>query len=371
MHYCFPTVGSWEGASSFVRLREFGSEMCTRGIEVTYVVDDIPFNREPKNLRLHERARVVYTPNAESLMQIPSRRAVLRDVKADLIHLLNPMPKMWLALVGSSAARGKLVADWDMWQARSKRPPINALLARSADRWARNAAVLHVVASKYLQAEFRRQFDIESAYVPFATYLESQRPDGTSPYSQPTAVYLGNLYDTVYDHDLVLHAMKILRDQRGRPPPLYVIGSGPDQEKWQRWARDERLDNITFTGFLTGDDLWRHVRHGHVLLFPIRPTLQNLCRCPSKTFAYAQAKRPIIANRVGEVEELLRDQAVYVDPTPHAYADAIARALSEPQREVEYDLSDQTWSARTEDLLNALKSRGLFSGSSRSGTDGQ
>lgn len=362
MHYCFPTVGSWEGASSFVRLREFGSEMCKRGIDVTYVVDDIPFNRDPKNLRLHELAKVAYTPNANSLKQIPSRRAVMREVNADLVHVLNPLPKTWMALVGSSAARGKLVADWDMWQARSKRPPVDAVLARTADRWARNNAVLHVVASKYLQAEFKRQFNIDSAYVPFATYLEGRRSDGESPYAQPTAVYLGNLYDSVYDHDLVLHAMKILRDQRGKTPPLCVVGSGPDQEKWVQWARDEKLSNITFTGFLTGDDLWRHVRHGHVLLFPIRPTLQNLCRCPSKTFAYAQARRPIIANRVGEVEELLRDKAIYVETTPQAYADAIDRVLSEPLREVEYDLSDQTWSARTEDLLNALRSRGLFVG---------
>ncbi|CAN5605843.1 hypothetical protein BH09PLA1_BH09PLA1_29850 [soil metagenome] len=359
MHYCFPTVGSWEGASSFVRLREFGSEMCKRGIDVTYVVDDIPFNRDPKNLNLHEKARVVFTPNAGSLKQIPSRRTTIRDVNADAIHVLNPMPKSWMALVGSNAARGKLVADWDMWQARSKRPPIESILARTADRWARNHAALHVVASKYLQAEFRRQFRIESAYVPFATYLESRRPDGQSPYAQPTAVYLGNLYDSVYDHDLVFHAMKLLKD-RGRALPLSVVGSGPDQEKWQRWVVEQNLSNVKLTGFLTGDDLWRHVRHGEVLLFPIRPTLQNLCRCPSKTFAYAQARRPIIANRVGEVEELLRDNATYVDTTPEAFADAIDQALSERRGDVEYDLTGQTWSARTDDLLDALRARKLL-----------
>ncbi|MBC8106751.1 MAG: glycosyltransferase family 4 protein [Anaerolineae bacterium] len=359
MHYCFPTVGSWEGASSFVRLREFGSEMCKRGIDVTYVVDDIPFNRDPKNLRLHEKARVAFTPNPRSLKQISSRRQTLRDVNADFVHVLNPLPKAWLALVGSSAARGKLVADWDMWQARGKRPPIQTILARSADRWARKSAVLHVVASKYLQAEFKRQFDIDAAYVPFATYLESRRPDGESPYTQPTAVYLGNLYDSTYDHDLVFHAMKLLKD-RGKQPPLYVIGSGPDLEKWRQWVRDGNFANVTLTGFLAGDDLWRHVRHGTVLLFPIRPTLQNLCRGPSKTFAYAQARRPIIANRVGEVEELLRENATYVETTPEAFADAIDRALSEPRGDVEYDLTGQTWSARTDDLLNALRQRRLL-----------
>ena len=278
------------GRSSFVRLREFGSEMCKRGgIDVTYVVDDIPFNRDLKNLKLHERARVMYTPDATSLKQIPSRRRVLLDLNADLIHVLNPMPKMWMALVGSRAAR----------ETRCGLGYVAGAQQATADRIdpraqpiAGHATTLSCMSSP---ANISRPSSNGSSTSTRPT-CRSRRisKDGARMASrriqQPTAVYLGNLYDSVYDHDLVLHAMKILRDERGKTPPLYVIGSGPDQEKWARWVSDENLTNVTLTGFLTGDDLWRHVRHGHVLLFPIRPTLQNLCRCPSKTFAYAQAR---------------------------------------------------------------------------------
>jgi glycosyltransferase involved in cell wall biosynthesis len=96
-----------------------------------------------------------------------------------------------------------------------------------------------------------------------------------------------------------------------------------------------------------------------VLLFPIRETLLNLCRCPSKTFAYVQAKRPVIANRVGEVAEVLGDKGIYVEPTPQSFADAIERAMSSPEveRDIEYDLSNLTWSARADALLAELKKR--------------
>jgi glycosyltransferase involved in cell wall biosynthesis len=359
MHYCFPTVGSWEGASSFVRLREFGSEMLKRdqGIRVTYVVDDIPFNRERANLKVHPGANVVYTPDPRSFRQLASRRRALEGVGADVYHILNPLPKLYLAFKGARWARGKVIADWDMWQSRSPAPPIKKVLSLAADRWARRHARLCVVASRYLQDEFRKQFGIDAAYVPFAPYIEPHRADGQSPYDEPTAVYMGNIYDGVYDHDLLFHAAKLLAG-RGKRPRMCFLGEGPQRARWQEWVRDNGLEsNVNLPGFLVGDELWRHLRHAAVLLFPIRPTLQNLCRCPSKHLAYAQARRPIIANRLPEIEQVLRDQAVWVDTSPEAFADAIEAAVSSPGPDIVYDLSRQTWADRTDDLLTALRDR--------------
>jgi glycosyltransferase involved in cell wall biosynthesis len=163
---------------------------------------------------------------------------------------------------------------------------------------------------------------------------------------------MGNLYP-LYDHDLLFEAARILKG-RGKQPKIAILGGGPDLEKWRAFVREHGLSNVTVAGFVSGESLWRHLRHAHVLLLPIRTNILNLCRCPSKTFAYAQSRRPIIANRVGEVAELLRDRAIYVDQTPQAFADAIDRAMSEPQPDVEYDLHDPTWKSRTDDLLKLL-----------------
>jgi glycosyltransferase involved in cell wall biosynthesis len=92
-----------------------------------------------------------------------------------------------------------------------------------------------------------------------------------------------------------------------------------------------------------------------VLLFPIRPTLVNQSRCPSKVFAYAQARRPIITSRVGELPYMLGESPLYVEPTPQAFADAIRAAMGGPLPDVPYHLEHHTWGARADRLLEALK----------------
>jgi hypothetical protein len=92
-----------------------------------------------------------------------------------------------------------------------------------------------------------------------------------------------------------------------------------------------------------------------VLLFPIRENILNLCRCPSKTFAYAQARRPVITNRVGEIPLVLEDKAQHVDCTAEAFADAIESAMKTvPLSDVDYGVERHNWSARTDELLGAL-----------------
>ena len=217
----------------------------------------------------------------------------------------------------------------------------------------RRAAVV-LVASRYLQDQLRTRFGIDSVYIPYASYLQPQ-VDGPSPFAVPTVVYMGNLF-AAYDHDLIFDAARILK-ARGQAPPIKLLGHGPDEAVWRDYAKQHGLDNLNMAGFVRGEELWRNLRHAHVLLFPIRPTMTNLCRCPSKTFAYAQARRPVITNRVGEIEAVLGDRAEYVDCTPEAFADAIARAMeSQALPDVNYHVEEHNWSARTEDLLKALES---------------
>lgn len=352
MHYCFFTAGTWQGNASMVRMRELGNEFIARGHRVTYLVDDVPYNRE--KLNVSPQAQVVYVPNPSSISQIGARRRLLKQINPDFVHVLNPYVKAYLALAGSNH---KIVGDWDEWPARREQLAWHRRLREKfLDRWLRNSSTLVVVASKYLQREFKRQFNLDAAYIPYATYLQ-QSLDGESPHAGPTAVYMGSFY-SIYDHDLLLEAARILK-QRRRTPHITLVGDGDDMPKIREFVAQHDLQNVHLVGYQSGDALWRHLRHARLLLFPIRETLLNLCRCPSKTFAYVQAKRPVIANKVGEVAEVLGDKGIYVAPTPEAFADAIERAMnaSETERDVEYDLSNLTWSARADALLAELRKK--------------
>lgn len=348
MHYCFLTTGSWQHNASLVRLREFGREMIARRIQVSYLVDDLPYNRE--HLAVEPKARAVHVPDPNSVSQFKSRRRLLREIAPDFVHVLNPYVKAYLTLAPTS---WKVVGDWDEWPARRPLPWHRHLREMFLDRWLRNRAALRVVASRYLQDQFRARFGQESVYIPYAAYLEP-RDDGRSPFDRPTAVYMGNLYPA-YDHDLIFDAAGIL-ERRGIEPAMLVMGGGPDLEKWREFVRANGLSNVEVPGFVSGEDLWRRLRHAHVLLFPMRENILNLCRCPSKTFAYAQARRPVITNRVGEIPAVLGDRAEYVATTPEAFADAIERAMKTPSLpDVDHGVERQNWSARTDELLAALR----------------
>jgi glycosyltransferase involved in cell wall biosynthesis len=351
MHYCFFTSGSWQGNASVVRMRELGNEFIARGHRVSYLVDDVPYNRQ--SLNLHPRADVVFTPNPTKISQVPARRSLLKKLAADFVHVLNPFVKAYLALAASSQ---RVVGDWDEWPAmRTQLPAQQLLRERFLDRWMRNRSTVRVVCSRYLQREFERRYGQKSVYIPYAMYLPDY-PDGESPYDGPTAVYMGTFYPA-YDHDLLLGAAKLLK-QRGQVPKIALVGAGIQTDEMARFIAENGLSNVQLCGQQRDEALWRHLRHARVLLFPIRETILNLARCPSKTFAYVQAQRPVIANRVGEVAEVLGEKAFrYPEPTAESFADAIAEAMQSPATEadVSYDMTSLTWSARADTLLAALE----------------
>ena len=351
MRYVFFATGDWQGNASMMRLRELGREMIARGVDVTYAVDDFEYNKT--NLGVDPKANVVFTPRAQKASALWRRRRTLRDLKPDFVHALNPAPKSCAGLWGS---RLRLVADWDEWPVQRPYPLAQKTLARYLDRWFRNRAVLNVVCSTFMRDQFRARYGIEAAYIPYATYLKDQ-PETTSPFTIRTAVYMGYL-GTDFDHGVLFEAARLLK-AAGKPHPITFIGAGPELERWKAYVRGHALDQVTMKGYVSDEERWRHLRHAHVLLFPIRPSPVNLARCPAKTYAYAEARRPVITCRVGEVPNVLGERATYVDPTPQAFADAIDAGMNRDQPDVNYDVQKHNWSARAEALLEALKRIGV------------
>ena len=350
MHYCFILYGSWEGNAGFIRPRHLGAQLLERGVRVTYIVDDVPYNRT--SLNLHPKAELAFVPNSRGIKQIPARRRVIRDVAPDYIHLLNPHAKSFAALAGMP--RMKIVADFDEPPVLHDFGFIRNRVEAAMDRWLRRRADVKIACTMYLHERFRQRYGIDTVYIPHAPYFVEQPRDVASPFTRPTAVYMGNLYPA-WDHDILFDAARLMA-QRGQKPPIAILGDGPEMQKYKSFVSEHGLDNVQLAGFVSGADLWRHLRHAHVLLFPIRDTILNRSRCPSKIFAYAQAERPLITNRVGELPQLLGESPLYVEESPQAFADAIERVMGEPpQPDVKYHLEHHTWADRAERLLAALQ----------------
>lgn len=348
MHYCFLTFGSWQGNAGLIRPRHLGSELIERGCRVSYLVDDMPINREVK---FPDRAHVQWVPNPRTIGQVRARRRAIRDLSPDYVHVLNAHPKSYAALAGMR--RVKVVADWDEPPTLKDLGFARGRMEAFLDRWLRRRADVRITCTSFLHEYFREYYGLETHYIPHAPYLASH-DEGVSPFRTPTAVFMGNLY-ALWDQDILFEAALLLK-QRGLSPPIMVMGDGPEMPKWRQFVADNDLGNVTLAGFVRGEDLWLRLRHAHVLLFPIRDTVVNRSRCPSKVFAYAQARRPIITSRVGELPYMLGDdKPVWIESTPQAFARTLGDVMAQPRPpDVDYQLEKHSWSDRADRLIEAL-----------------
>jgi glycosyltransferase involved in cell wall biosynthesis len=348
MRYLFITTGSAQFNSSFMRPREFGRCLAAEGVDVHYAVDAGPFNDTlPGMLQFATFHRVKGFGRAGRLL---TRRRLISKLNPDVIHVLNPQPSNTATVFGT---RQFVVVDWDeLLSTRSHSWAINAI-SGVCERYCRRRADLTVVASRHMQRLFQERYALAAVYVPYATYLEP-RAEGESPFTRASAVYLGNLHHDA-DHDILLDAWSRPPLNAAESPDLHMIGGGTELDKVRTRVRQCGLGKVFVHGYLPWDEVWRHIRHAGVLVFPIRDTLGNRMRCPAKVFAYMQTGRPIITNRVGEVAEALRDNAVYVQPNADAFAAAIVKVVAENRPDFQYPLEEFTWQARTRSLLNAVR----------------
>jgi glycosyltransferase involved in cell wall biosynthesis len=203
---------------------------------------------------------------------------------------------------------------------------------------------------------FLRRHGIKALYLPYAPYLAAMTSE-RNPFKRPTAVYVGNLMPD-YDHDLLIDAWEILA-RRGLEIDLAICGGGPLLDATRKAVEVRGLTNVHIEGYITGQPLTDRLLHAHVLLLPIRDTPGNRARCPSKTFAYIQSRRPIIANRVGEVAEALGDATTYVSATPEAFAAAVENCVGKQLADVSYP-ELQTWQDWGDTLVRSLEDCGIF-----------
>lgn len=350
--YAFLATGCLDRNASFVRLRELGKSLQQQGVDVHFLIDDTPYNRELEPELTP--STIHYIGGVNRAAKLMRRRRELSALSPAAVHILNPQPLNITSIAGLDVP---VVCDWDELLSARARPWgrwVSDVLAEAAGR---RICTLNVVASRYLQNVFKSRFGIDSLYLPYATYLPEQ-VTGTNPFARRTAVYLGNLIRD-FDHDIAIDAWELLR-KRNVEIDLSIIGGGELLDEVRRDVKKRGLSQVRIEGYLTGQPMWDRLRHAHVLLFPIRNTVGNRARCPSKTYAYMQAGRPIIANRVGEVAEVLGETADYVPATPEGFADAVERMAGREIGDKSYALDAHTWTHRAERLLAELKARGII-----------
>jgi glycosyltransferase involved in cell wall biosynthesis len=273
------------------------------GLNAYLLIDDCDQNLLDINEFLHQNLTVLAYKSKPRLSGIFQVRKLIKLHNPDWILQTNPSIRAFLTLIFS---KNLVVGEWD-------EPPIlrpqnffPKILAYILHFWFKSRSSLHISCTRAFMNHLPK-----GIYIPHGQYVENSHLEANVTIGDYYA-YLGNFYP-LWDHELIIKWVEsaAYRDYR---PNIVMVGSGPDLKKWQDYALAKGLSNIKFTGHLNIDEWMPIMRRAIALLFPMRDTPLNRCRCSSKIFAYVAAKRPIVAHKVGEILELTGDESCLLPP---------------------------------------------------------
>jgi glycosyltransferase involved in cell wall biosynthesis len=347
-HLCFWSRGAWDDLLTF-RAQQFARHLAEAGYKVSMIVDDVAANRDAA-LPGVEIRRVPNRPRARSLRRT---RSAIRALNPDLVHILNPSLTHMLVL--ATLPRQRVLADWEDAHTVTQHRRGRRIIDQCGERWALRRADKVIVVSRALQERFAAMGRPNAGYIPYAI-LPREFPEGPSPFAAPTFVWMGRFTRASELYFLAEAADWLQRRQS--PARIMMIGEGPHWEAIQQFKAERGLTNLDLPGRMKFGDpkMLLHLRRARGLLLPLEDNLDNRTRCPFKAFQYAQARRPIIACRVGEVPFMLGEKPRYEPFDPAAFGQAMDELARQGEvADVEYALDQHTWQERTARLIDHLQ----------------
>lgn len=362
----FVTFGDFNGHATLKRATGMSAPLISSGHEVHILLEDSPSNREKVSMEC---------PTAVIHWHIRERSPWAEwKIKQRTLNQLNP-DTVWICGVG--------LRNW------MRRPtPDSILLADHSELYSAVATGFlrrafygllewgycfyfdgQICASRYLEAFYLRRLkslkkkDTPIHYSPYAFH-----PDVISPNSEAAAavqgrfpqkkliLYMGSFWENYGFWDM-LEAFRRLSLTRSDFVALFA-GRGPEQERGESWVRENGLsDKIVIEGYVPEEQLSAYFTAAHAFLSPLRDTIQDWARCPSKLYMYLPFNKPVITCPIGEAKELFGEQGMYYKPGDiNGLTEVIERVLDENNPEGSTNPQDHTYAARTKDFLDWYKS---------------
>lgn len=343
-----------------LRALGLGAELVRKGHRVTLYLPDLPRNRE---LRASIRSGIEVRLAGSRRLELGPKLLSMLDRSHDVVHCLNVGLNSYMTgwLYGSLRRRSLVILDVDEDMPLIVRGGVHRSIVSLIERFALRTADGVICASGYLTEKLQGRTSLPVEYFPYAADLRifdghGTRPTTASkdPFGPIHALYMGS-FQTHFDLPVLLHG--IARAVESFPGlDLTMVGDGPERLALQDLAESLLPGRVKFPGFVPDLEIPETLSSADLFLLPIKDTVLNRSRCPNKIFQYMAARRPIITNRVGEVETALGSDAHYFAyGSPEDFSRAIGEAISAPRVVPPERLHQYSWARRTEEYLQYLE----------------
>lgn len=356
----FLTTGDIRKIATMKRALGMANPLADLGWSVSIVVMDCPENRSRIHASCDQRVDIRYFREGDPFSERRQKSRILRALNPDILYCCSYSFRNRAALRDLRPGSRLVVEHSELASAIVALPRHKRWLYAWYEKLSVRRSDMIVAASRWLQDHYNgralqaRRLDLPVTYLPYAqdTDLSSIDADEVQRLrlryrDALNIVFLGSMIRN-YGLFLMLEAFTKLRHE-GRRFRLHLIGDGPDLAGARAFADQHGIaDMVEFTGYLPEERLGARLCMADAFLAPLYPTIQDMARCPSKTYLYLPFRKPVITCRIGESAELFSDDRLFFRPGDSADLAEKIRALDPTANYPLPDPAHHSWRARAE-----------------------
>tara|TARA_B110001469_G_C9634467_1_gene317803 strand:+ start:893 stop:2005 length:1113 start_codon:yes stop_codon:yes gene_type:complete len=362
MHIAFVTFGNYLRHPTLKRATGMAGPLMKKGHKVSILIEDSPDNRDKVKKECPQADVFFHQRGKSACLERAEKQKTLDEIKPDVVWICGVGLRNWVRRPVSSCVvigdHSELVSSFIPKGPRC----LYEYLCEWLHLWSFDA---HICASRYLEEFYLKRLRrvgkrIPVHYSPYAfdtdlvhserAILEELRVRCSRP---KTIVYMGSLWENYGCWDM-LHVFRDLMQQRN-DFQVFMIGKGPELEKARIWIRDEQIeDRCHLEGYAPEEHLSSYFEMADVFVCPLRNTIQDWARCPSKLYMYLPFRKPVITSAIGEAAQLFGEQGNFYEPGNRiALLESIQNILDvEHQQKTYPDPAAHNYESRTDAFLN-------------------
>jgi glycosyltransferase involved in cell wall biosynthesis len=365
MKITFVTFGNISQHSTLKRATGMAPVLSKLGLDVSILLEDSPDNRERAALEC-PGVQILYHQRHKSALKERAQKVThLRELRPDVVWICGVGIRNWILpqkefpvvlgdhaeLLSGIVLRSRVRRGWDY-----------------ANEWAHLPSFSgQICASRYLEKLYternkRLRLDRPVHYSPYAynsDLLESEPLILQALKKQygdkKNVLYMGSFWENYGFWDM-LHVFEQLTQERADVRFL-MMGKGPEKEAGIAWLEKKGLaDKIQILGYIPEQELSSYFHLADAFVCPLRDTIQDWARCPSKLFMYLPFNKPIVTCPIGEALEIFGEDGFYYSPGSRTELRSILhRVLDLKGWSSSVNARDHSWQKRCTDFLDWLR----------------
>lgn len=320
MKICFVTTGDIKNIATSKRALGMGDVLCELGWDVEIIMEDTPENRKRAELECSEEIKLHYFSATSAWQEVKIKEKIIQNIQPDYVYICA---FVFRNIVRTCKSVIRLVEHSEL---QSSIPDIKGLKKLSVHLF-ENYSVFYsdglICASKYLSDYYTQKSNhlkrkLPILYFPYAYSEKVCRiksdnelsPKYTSLKDKFNIVFLGSLTEN-YGLFTMLEAIKIVSTNH-QNIRLILLGWGRHFQQAKEFIEKYQLkDVVSMPGFVEEEEIADYFSIADAFLSPMKDTIQDWARCPSKLYMYLPYEKPIITCKIGEPHEILGNNGFY------------------------------------------------------------